>query len=49
MYLKKFFKIKVFFCSKLMEFEMDGIEVSYNVVGIFFYIIVDGENAWIIF
>ncbi|XP_011455027.3 protein zer-1 homolog [Magallana gigas] len=35
------------FC-KLMESEMDGIEVSYNAVGIFSHITADGENAWTI-
>lgn len=31
-----------------MESEMDGIEVSYNAVGIFSHITADGENAWTI-
>lgn len=35
------------FC-KLMESEMDGIEVSYNAVGIFSHITADGKNAWTI-
>lgn len=48
MYLKKSSKTEVFLFSKLMESEMDGIEVSYNAVGIFSHITADGENAWTI-